>query len=192
MSSKGGLLVGKSHKAGGIPMVVNSTGQKVELEGNEVIINKLNATNDSDRFKVVGTIKQISSLVNEVDGNGVKFADTAGAKIERLERGGAIKNKCHVGTEIQSVIFKKDKATLSEAKDWLREHDFKKVAVDEKENTYRFRQQRPSKFKHDSFRTIELTEGVEAVIACPIEKKEKGGTINDNCEAFETLFHFKF
>jgi hypothetical protein len=37
---KGGLLAGRSHKKGGIKAVVGDTGQPVELEGGEVIINK--------------------------------------------------------------------------------------------------------------------------------------------------------
>ena len=40
--AKGGITKGKSHKEGGIPMQVKSTGQKVELEGGEGVINKRN------------------------------------------------------------------------------------------------------------------------------------------------------
>ena len=36
----GGLTEGKSHKEGGIPMKVKSTGQNIEVEGGEGIINK--------------------------------------------------------------------------------------------------------------------------------------------------------
>ena len=37
---RGGLLVGNSHKKGGIGVIVTDTGQNVEVEGGEVIINK--------------------------------------------------------------------------------------------------------------------------------------------------------
>jgi ribosomal protein L37AE/L43A len=37
---RGGLFVGKSHDDGGIPAVVVDTGQPIEVEGGEVIINK--------------------------------------------------------------------------------------------------------------------------------------------------------
>lgn len=37
---KGGLFVGKSHAKGGIPAVVVDTGQPIEVEGGEAIINK--------------------------------------------------------------------------------------------------------------------------------------------------------
>ena len=38
--TKGGLFVGKSHAKGGIPAIVLDTGQPIEVEGGEVIINK--------------------------------------------------------------------------------------------------------------------------------------------------------
>jgi hypothetical protein len=37
---KGGLFVGKSHDKGGIPAIVVDTGQPIEVEGGEAIINK--------------------------------------------------------------------------------------------------------------------------------------------------------
>ena len=46
MSAKGGITEGKSHKEGGIPMVVKSTGQQVELEGGEGVINKRNMASE--------------------------------------------------------------------------------------------------------------------------------------------------
>jgi hypothetical protein len=51
---------------------------------------------------------------------------------------------------IQSVIFDKDNWSLTDAKKWLKDHDFK-TSVDEKENTFRFRQKEPDQFS--SFRT---------------------------------------
>ena len=39
-AKKGGLFVGKSHKEGGIPAIVVDTGQPIEVEGGEAIINK--------------------------------------------------------------------------------------------------------------------------------------------------------
>ena len=40
MNAKGGFTKGPSHADGGIPMTVKSTGQKIEVEGGEAIINK--------------------------------------------------------------------------------------------------------------------------------------------------------
>ena len=39
-AKKGGLFVGKSHEDGGIPAIVTDTGQPIEVEGGEAIINK--------------------------------------------------------------------------------------------------------------------------------------------------------
>jgi len=67
-------------------------------------------------------------------------------------------------TEVQSLIFSKEKFTREEAVAWAKEHDFSSSKVDEKEETFRLRQREPSEFKEDSFRTIDLTEGVQAII----------------------------
>lgn len=57
---KGGLFVGKSHAKGGIPAIVVDTGQPIEVEGGEAIINK-EATKKY--------WKQLSSI-NQSAGNG--------------------------------------------------------------------------------------------------------------------------
>ena len=87
MTAKGGFTIGPSHAEGGIPMTVKSTGQKIEVEGGEGIINKRSMA-DERKFRVEGTPKQIASAINEIDGNGVSF--DSGAKITKLEYGGEI------------------------------------------------------------------------------------------------------
>jgi hypothetical protein len=86
--------------------------------------------------------------------------------------------KCPVGTEIQTLIFSKDHFSEAQAKAWAKEHDEKYGYIDEKENTYRIRQQEPSEFVDGSMKTIHLTEGVQAVIGCPKEKMGKGGVFD--------------
>tara|TARA_Y100001972_G_C7588601_1_gene295096 strand:+ start:231 stop:587 length:357 start_codon:yes stop_codon:yes gene_type:complete len=73
---KGGFLKGKSHDDGGIKAIVTDTGQPVELEGDEVIINK-KSMRDDKTYTVSGTPKQIASAVNSMDGNGVTFDEGA-------------------------------------------------------------------------------------------------------------------
>ena len=71
----GGLTKGKSHKEGGIPMVVKSTGQKIEVEGGEGILNKYSMSNPK-KFEFEGemlTTCQIASRLNQKKGNGVRF-----------------------------------------------------------------------------------------------------------------------
>jgi ADP-ribose pyrophosphatase YjhB (NUDIX family) len=75
---------------------------------------------------------------------------------------------CPTGTQIQSVIFSKENFTEKQAKGWADHNDFKYGKVDETEHKFRLRQKDPSNFKKGSFRTIELTDGVKAVIGCPV------------------------
>jgi len=75
-------------------------------------------------------------------------------------------------TEVQTVILSKERfETLEEAKNWITEHDFTDEKVDETENSWRFRQFPPTKCQEGTFRTIDITDGVNAVICRPT----KGG-----------------
>ncbi len=72
---RGGLTKGKSHANGGIPMTVKSTGQNVELEGGEGVINK-HVMSSKKKFTYEGkeaTACEIASDLNQKTGNGVKF-----------------------------------------------------------------------------------------------------------------------
>jgi hypothetical protein len=93
MSAKGGITEGKSHKEGGIPMEVKSTGQKVELEGGEGVINKRNMASEKT-FEFEGkekTICEIASEINSADGNGVKIdCDNVTGKKYEYATGGKI------------------------------------------------------------------------------------------------------
>jgi hypothetical protein len=88
--------------------------------------------------------------------------------IQKYKKGGGI---CPVGMSVQSLIFPKENYTKAQAKSWAKKHQYKN-RVDEKENTYRMRQVLPTRFKLNSFRTIELknTKGIKAVIGCPKSK----------------------
>ncbi len=73
----GGVLVGNSHAEGGIKAFNKSTGQPIEVEGNEIIINK-KSVEDPTLHDLNGeklTNKQILSKINSQDGNGVSFAE---------------------------------------------------------------------------------------------------------------------
>ena len=77
---------------------------------------------------------------------------------------------CPVGTSIQSLLFSKQKFTKKTAKSWADKYDFKYGKVDETENNFRLRQQEPSDFHKGTFRTIQIKDGLQAVIGCPKEK----------------------
>jgi DNA-binding transcriptional MerR regulator len=93
MSAKGGITKGKSHAEGGIPMVVKSTGQQVELEGGEGVINKRNMASDT-KFEFQGkqmTTCEIASAINSANGNGVQIdCDDVTGKKYAYENGGVV------------------------------------------------------------------------------------------------------
>jgi len=68
------------------------------------------------------------------------------------------------GTEVQSLVFDKEKFDAKKASDWLTSHDFNDPGVDETEESLRYRQQDPGNFESDSFRTIEFAPDIKAVI----------------------------
>ena len=93
MATKGGITMGKSHKEGGIPMVVKSTGQKVELEGGEGVINKRNMASEKT-YEFEGqemTTCEIASEINEANGNGVQIdCDDVVGKKYKYDGGGNV------------------------------------------------------------------------------------------------------
>lgn len=95
-----------------------------------------------------------------------------------LKKGGEVADKIPGSTKIQTLIFDKAKYSKGDARTWAYEHGFRHRNLDETENTYRIRQATPENFNKDSFRTIELKEGIKATIAKPTEMA-KGGEVID-------------
>jgi hypothetical protein len=87
---KDGLFVGKSHKEGGIPLVVKSTGQRIEVEGGESITNKTSMADTKIRT-LTGTNCEIISQINTQNGNGVAMdCDSVVGKKYKYEAGGQV------------------------------------------------------------------------------------------------------
>lgn len=82
----------------------------------------------------------------------------------KFDKGGMI---CPYGTKLQSLLFDKDKFSKGEARKWARKNKKKGNALEETENKWRLRQRDPETFQKDTFATIRLTDGVQAIIACP-------------------------
>ena len=82
----------------------------------------------------------------------VRFADLDAA----AKAGGA--------TRVQTIVFDKKTFTRAKAQAWCKTHDYKSGGVDETETSYRIRQRDPARFKPGSFKTIQMTKGVQAVI----------------------------
>lgn len=71
-------------------------------------------------------------------------------------------------TQVQTLIFSKDLFTNSQAKDWSLKHNFIASKFDENiDGQIRVRQHQPIMYDKKSFRTIELKEGIKAVIGKP-------------------------
>ena len=71
---KGGLAYGNSHDNGGMPLVVKSTGQNIEIEGGEGVVNKRSMKSDK-KVEFEGkkmTPCEVVSKINQM-GGGVKF-----------------------------------------------------------------------------------------------------------------------
>lgn len=73
-------------------------------------------------------------------------------------------------TEVQSILFDREKWTVAQAKQWLESHSYKGVTPDTTKNYHRFRQSPAFDFQKGSFRTMALghvNRGIKAVIARP-------------------------
>jgi len=75
---------------------------------------------------------------------------------------------------VQSVLFQRPMWTITQAKRWLKRHDFKKYDVDIKENHYRFRQIEPE--PQFTYITEEADNGVQFII---ITNRPKGKGIHN-------------
>ena len=91
--AKGGLTKGKSHAEGGIKMKVKSTGQNIEVEGGEVIVNKKNVS-DPTKLNFEGEQKttcEILSDLNSRNDNGVALeCDSVEGKKYKHKEGGKL------------------------------------------------------------------------------------------------------
>jgi hypothetical protein len=93
---------------------------------------------------------------------------------------------------VQSVVFKKSKYSLEEAKKWLKENKYKDKGVDEKKSFWRFRQLNPMTvklkgFSHYITKPLE-TSGVELIIVYKEALKGSGKLNQIKKELFK---HFK-
>jgi Mor family transcriptional regulator len=83
-------------------------------------------------------------------------------------------------TEVQTVLFDKERWTVSAAKKWLKDHGYKRPSVDTTSEYHRFRQRPPFQFQKGTFRTINFGKntGIKSVIAVPKTPAEKNPKIS--------------
>lgn len=98
-------------------------------------------------------------------------------KPKKMKTGGKLPDS----TEIQTLIFEKDKFTKTQAKNWCIANGFlgRLSTIDETAHSWRMRQHAPKLFKTDSFRTIELKDGVKAIVAKRIPISNEGGLVSE-------------
>lgn len=87
-------------------------------------------------------------------------------------------------SEVQSVTFKRDKFTNTQAIAWLKEHDMKHDTSRETENEIRFRQTDPGKY--DEFRIQKVKEGINFILGIMNQK-----LMNNNMETKDLKFEVK-
>jgi hypothetical protein len=138
---RGGITYGKSHAEGGIPVKNQSTGDMLEVEGGEGIVNKRSMASDK-KVKLNGkemTICEAVSQLNQLEG-GVQFScdDVSDRQfIEAMAKGGELERGTR--TEKEHIQVLKDlyakritpkEASKRIAKDHLKEdtHYYSKLA----------------------------------------------------------------
>jgi len=90
--------------------------------------------------------------------------------------GSGLNDKNHL---VQSVVFHKDKFTISTAKKWLKENGYKCSKVDEEPNTIRFRQISPITIKNQGYTEYHnKTLGNSGIILVIAYKHSSGSSIN--------------
>lgn len=155
-------------KNGGIKAVVaDDNNRPILIESGEVVINKEAAL----RFH-----KELSAINESTGGVPIKKPVVK----SKFKSGGGISKHTVVGFEIQTILFDKDKFTLTQAKKWLKENNFKS-SVDEGVTVLRFRQREPGDFNKGSFKTKKISQGVSVVLGKLI-KFESGGNIDTEKE----------
>jgi hypothetical protein len=138
---RGGITYGKSHAEGGIPVKNQSTGDMLEVEGGEGIVNKRSMASDK-KVKLNGkemTICEAVSQLNQLEG-GVQFScdDVSDRQfIEAMAKGGELergtrteKEHIQVLKDLYSKRITPKEASKRIAKDHLKEdtHYYSKLA----------------------------------------------------------------
>jgi hypothetical protein len=70
--------------------------------------------------------------------------------------------RCPTGSQVQSLVFSRDKFTTSSARRWAANHGFSAGYVDHKPNSLRIRQRSPEGWRR--MRTVSMAPGVRAVV----------------------------
>ena len=77
--------------------------------------------------------------------------------------------KCPRPMKVQSVMLAKSAWNTPDARNWLKDHDFKHPRADVGGNYLRYRQLEPTRCVRGSLRTVTLSiaKHIKAVVCCP-------------------------
>lgn len=147
----------------GDDVVTTKDGHQLEKHSNKYRGHIFFSPEDDTEFLCLGYIENIQdcAYVN-LSTKEIVVGCVSGFK---YTKGGEVQS-----TEVQSLIFHKDNFTKSQAKDWALKHNFIASKFDETADTIRVRQHQPIMYDKKSFRTIDLTKGIQAIIAKPKKK----------------------
>jgi hypothetical protein len=80
----------------------------------------------------------------------------------------ALSSSHGAGLRIQSLVFDRETfPTMGSVRAWVIEHEFYDDKIHGTDHSWRVRQHDPMNFQSDSYRTITLTDGVQAIVARP-------------------------
>lgn len=96
-----------------------------------------------------------------------------------------LKLKKDTGMVIQSILFKKEIFNKKSAIKWLKDHNYKSSSIDITDNYLRFRQKQPKRF--NTFKTINLDNGIKAIVANSFNSKFVASLILKNVSKFSEI-----
>ena len=106
--------------------------------------------------------QRVKSLLDEAEKDEEKQLVEKFFAVEEKELEGTISFK---STEVQVLVFSKEKfGTVASAKKWATDHNFLEKEIEEKDSTIRIKQFESDKCVEGSERTIQLEEGVKAIV----------------------------
>lgn len=106
--------------------------------------------------------QRVKSLLDEAEKDEEKQLVEKFFVVEEKELEGTMSFK---STEVQVLVFSKEKfETVASAKKWATDHSFLEKEVEEKDSTIRIKQFESDKCVEGSERTIQLEEGVKAIV----------------------------
>ena len=120
------------------------------------------------------------NLLKNPDGDGLRcYTAAAAAAVRRALGAEQLGEQERDPSAIQTLIFSKEEFDKASALAWAKEHDFKVTKEpDVTEDTIRIRQVPPERFQDGTLRTIDLSDGVKAVVGrlkMSMSEQEKQG-----------------